>query len=156
MRSHNPPGENSTEVFSFYFYRVLCYFISKKSLEILQVTSLQYIISILTFSHVSILAPCLFLEDMIVNAKEFQKRAIPMCGHRKWPPTGIILLCLPFSNKHTERPLLVLNSSSLKSPLQSYQQLSPKGHSKMQICNHWGTVKYEVLASTSSNHHVSE
>ena len=30
MRSHNPPGENSTEVFSFYFYRVLCYFISKK------------------------------------------------------------------------------------------------------------------------------
>lgn len=30
MKSQNPPGENSTEVFSIYFYRVLCFFISKK------------------------------------------------------------------------------------------------------------------------------
>lgn len=123
----------------------------KKVLKVLNVTSLQYVPSVLMFSYVSIPAPRVHRSPfcccwLVVNAKNFRKEQGAMCGHRRAPHRGTLLfISPPLTNSHRSSSGLKISTIGVP-PLESYKLLSQKDVTKRQIRNPWGTFKHEVFS----------
>lgn len=138
MKSQNSHNKNVIKVFLFLF---------KKVLKILNVASLQYILSVLSFSYVSIPAPWVDWSPLVVVGwlwmpRILEKSRVP-CVDTGGLPTGGVSSPSPTSNNLTQKLILMLKISIIGvPPLENYKLLSQKDETKRQIWNPWGTFKH--------------